>query len=136
MRVIMGIIHFILMMGTLALTYEYYDNLAYEIPEIVHTIVYIGVIGVSVVWAVGHALFGAAMGIAAGGIMDGIRMGLILGIGMSLGRLWLYILTFSVGAFLCQADTWVIVASALGGLICLAVNNLVKFFWGSTSTGM
>jgi hypothetical protein len=132
----MGIIHFILMMGTLALTYEYYDNLAYEIPKIVHTIVYVGVIGVSVVWALAHALFGAAMGIAAGGVMDGIRMGLMLGVGMSIGRLWVYVLTFSAGAFLCHAETWVIVASALVGFICLAINNLVKFFWGNTSSGI
>jgi hypothetical protein len=111
----MGIIHFILMMGTLALTYEYYDNLAYEIPKIVHTIVYVGVIGVSVVWALAHALFGAAM---------------------SIGRLWVYVLTFSAGAFLCHAETWVIVASALVGFICLAINNLVKFFWGNTSSGI
>lgn len=132
----MGIVHFILMMGTLALTYEYYDNLEYNIPKVVHTIVYAGVLGVSVVWAIGHALFGAAMGIAAGGVMDGIRMGLILGFGMSVGRLWPYVLTFAVGAFLCQAQTWVIVASALAGFVCLGINTMVKFFWGSTSSGV
>lgn len=136
MRLFMGIIHTILMMGTLALTYEYYDNLAYEIPSWVRTFVYFGVVGVSVVWALGHALFGAAMGIAAGGVMDGIRMGLILGVGMSIGRVWPYILTFSVGAFACHAPTWVVVASALAGFICLGVNTMVKFFWSGTSSGV
>ncbi|MEC8467369.1 MAG: hypothetical protein VXY83_03335 [Pseudomonadota bacterium] len=135
MQLFMGLVHAVLMMGTLALTYEYYDNLAegYQLPEIIHTIVYAGVIGVSVVWAIGHALFGAAMGIAAGGVMDGIRMGLILGVGMSIGRLWPYILTFSTGAFFCHAETWVVVASALLGFVCLGINTMVKFFWGNTS---
>ncbi|MFT7144520.1 MAG: hypothetical protein ACI9TY_001675 [Alphaproteobacteria bacterium] len=135
-RLFMGLVHTILLMGTLALTYEYYGNLkeGIVIPPIVHTIVYFGVLGVSVIWALAHAMFGAAMGVAAGGIVEGIKMGLTIGVGMSIGRLWPYILAFSVGAFLNHAVIWVVVGSALLGLVCLGVNSMMKYIWGNSQS--
>lgn len=132
-KIFMGLVHTILIMGTLALTYEYYGNLkeGMDIPAIVHKLVYFGVLGVSVIWALGNALFGAAMGMAAGGIAEGIKMGLMIGVGLSIGRLWPYVVTFSVGAFLNHAEIWVIVCSALLGIACFAVNSTMSYIWGN-----
>ena len=135
LSLIMAGIHGVLMMGVVALTYEYYGNLSegVEIPEIVHLIVYGGVVGVSVVWALIHALGGAVMGATSGGIWDGIRLGVSLGALMSVGRLWPYVFSFSLGAYLCHAAVWEIVGSLMLGIICLGIHLGTKFIWGSGS---
>tara|TARA_R110000868_G_scaffold262401_2_gene521141 strand:- start:121974 stop:122387 length:414 start_codon:yes stop_codon:yes gene_type:complete len=132
-KIIMGIIHTVLLFGTLALTYEYYGNVKpqYELTEAMGHAIYFGVLGVSVLWALGNAVIGAAMGMAAGGILDGIKMGLTIGIGMSLGRLWPYVLVFALGAYLNNAEIWVIVGAILLGLVCFGINSMVMYVWGN-----
>ena len=131
MMLIMAAIHAVLMMGTLAVTYEYYGKLGMELPDVVTAVVYIGVVGVSVVWAFAHALGGAIMGATAGGVWNGIRLGLSLGLAMGVGRLWPYVFTFSVGAYLCGAASWEIVGSIMAGIVCLAIHGATKFIWNS-----
>lgn len=134
LTLIMAAIHGILMMGVLALTYEYYGKLEdIVLPEIIHLIVYVGVLGVSVVWALIHALGGAIMGATAGGVWSGIRLGLSLGLLMSVGRLWPYIFTFALGAYLCSAAIWEIVGSLMLGIICAGIHFSTKFIWNTNS---
>lgn len=131
---VMAAVHGILMMGVLALTYEYYGKVEPDvIPELVHLIVYIGVVGVSVIWALVHALGGAIMGATAGGVWSGIRLGLSLGLLMSVGRLWPYVFTFAFGAYFCGAEIWQIVGSVMLGIICAGVNFATKFIWNTNS---
>lgn len=129
----MAAVHSILAMGVMALTFDYYGSLDFELPQAIHLIVYVGVLGVSVVWALVHALGGAIMGATAGGILDGVRLGLSLGVMMSVGRLWPYVFTFSVGAYLCHAPVWQIVGTLLLGIICFGIDMATKFIWNSGS---
>jgi len=129
MSFIMFIIHTVLMMGTLALTYEYYGQLHHDIPEMLRYFIYAGVAGVSIVWAVGHALGGSILGMAAGGVWDGVKLGSMLGLAMSFSRLWPYFLAFSVGAFLCEAPNWHTIGAILLTIIAFGLNLAVKYIW-------
>lgn len=130
MALILAAIHGILMVGVMALTYEYFDNLpeGYETSvEAIKIPVYFGVLGISVLWAAGHAVFGGIMGMAAGSVWDGIKLALILGTANSVGRLWPYVLTFAIGAFLNHAENWVVIISFLGSLACFGVYMFINF---------
>ena len=130
MVIIMGILHSILMMGVLALTYDYYDNIPKDYSHLVDLIeipVHFGVIGISVLWAIGHAIFGGILGMAGGSLGEGIRLALVLGTANSIGRLWPYVLTFAGGAFLNHAENWVVIVAFLAGLLCLGISLFMTF---------
>lgn len=127
-------LHGILMLGTLALTYDFYGQLDAPLPEVITWVVYLGVFGISVGWALVHALLGCLMGMAAGGIWDGLKLGVILGGLLSIGRLWPYLITFSIGSFLCQSPLWLIIVPFLLGLACLGIYTFTKFMWGQSGT--
>lgn len=123
------VLHTILVLGVVALTYDYYGQLDYELPDIIKYVVYAGVLGISVLWALLHAFGGGLMGMAGGDILDGIKLGSILGMAMAVGRLWPFLIAFSVGSFLCQAVWWHWVTAAALGVCCLAVHLGVNFIW-------
>ena len=132
LAMIMVPIHALLMAGVMALTYEYYDNLkGFDIPDALRIVVYVGVLGVSILWALGHALVGMVMGVAAGGVLEGLSMGLKLGIGLSVGRLWPYVGTFAVGAFLCGQDLLTVIGAALVALVCFAIDFSMRYIWST-----
>lgn len=130
MALIMAVIHSILMMGVLALTYDYFSNVPEDYAHIIEYIrmpVYFGVVGVSILWAVGNALFGCILGVASGSVWDGIKLAVIIGSANSIGRLWPYILTFAGGAFLNHAEPWIVVITAIGGVACLGLSLFMRF---------
>lgn len=123
-------IHGVLMLGVMTLTYDYFDNIPADYVHMVEAIkipVYFGVFGISVLWALGHALFGGIIGMTTGSVMDGVKLALILGTANSVGRLWPYIATFSVGAFLNSAPNWIVIVSFLVALICFGIYMFMSF---------
>lgn len=137
MHGIMLFVHGVLMAGTLVIAGDYYG----EFQEYANQgwynwfkyFVYAGVFGVSVLWAFGHAVGGCIMGMAAGGIWEGLKMGLILGGGLSIGRLWPYMLTLGVGSFLFYNNWLHTIVLVVVGVACLGVNLSIKFIWSHTS---
>lgn len=123
-------IHGILMLGVMTLTYDYFDNVPTEYEHLVEVIkipVYFGVFGISVLWAIGHALFGGIIGMTTGSVMDGVKLALILGTANSVGRLWPYVATFSLGAFLNQSQNWMVIVSFLLALVCFGIYMFMSF---------
>ena len=140
MALIMGVIHLVLMMGTAAIVFEFYDPsflisdiLGESTTSLFKIFVYGGVLGISLLWALMHAVSGCLMGMAAGGILDGLRLGGALGLVNGVARLWPYILTFGAIGFFVGAPVWHVVAAVLIGLSCLALHVGVKFIWASGS---
>lgn len=129
MKILLGFLHTLLIMGTFAVSYNYYQGFPYEIPLFFYIFLGLGVVGVSVVWVVGHIIGAGAFGLAGGDFWDGMKMGAMIGGCQALGRLWPYMLAWAFGAFFGEGPNWHTVVSFVMFMAMLAVSRLVAYIW-------
>lgn len=124
--------HLILLAGTFALAVDYYEGANYPIPQWLKWFVIFGVVGISMLWTLGHVIGGSIMGYAGGAMLDGMRMGLLLGGAWSIGRLWPYVMLWAAAAFFFAPSNlwWHTVLGILLGLALMVLHFGVKYIWG------
>jgi hypothetical protein len=98
-------------------------------------IVLFGVVGVSVVLALGHVVGGGFFGMVGGNILDGMRLGLVLGLGMAIGRLWPYILAWGGAGYFAKAPALHWVGAVVAAVICFGLYRVLIYFWSDKSSG-
>lgn len=129
------IINTILISSVCALGAEQYVNngagFGYVLPDYFYTFVFIGVLGVSLVWALLHILGGCLFGMAAGGFWDGVKLGVFLGVALGLSRLWPYVVAWTVGILAGNAPLMPILGYAFLALVLFGLNRVVLYFWGN-----
>ena len=127
----------IIWMGVVVLAIDYYDVtlIPYEIPALIEHMVIIGVLGVSLFWAILHVVGGGLFGLAASGVVDGLKMGLLLGMGLGISRLWSHCLAWAIGCFAADGPLWHMISLGFVALILLGLNSSMRYFWGSIQQG-
>ena len=134
MKLILRLIHGFLMISTIVVSMDFYnpDYLGIPIPPILHSVVLIGVPGISAIWAIGHILVaGGLFAISSGGssLWEGLMSGGIIGMGMAVGRLWPFVMCWSLGAFFAAQNMWHAPVAFVVGLLFLGIERIVKYIW-------
>lgn len=132
MKILFRIIEGVLWLAVFARAVKYYEpTLQEQVPLWMDMAIVVGVVGVTVLVAVGHVVGGGLMGLSAGGVLNGMKLGLLLGLSMGIGRLWPYLFAIAMASGLFNAPwyhwhTWIFLAMTV---IALGLNLIVKYMW-------
>ncbi|MDD9912882.1 MAG: hypothetical protein OXR68_04640 [Alphaproteobacteria bacterium] len=137
-KFVLSMLQSVVTMGVLALSVDFYNPavFAYEIPQILETLVVAGVVGVSLFWAILHVVVAGLLGLAANGVVDGIRMGLLLGVGLGISRLWPHCLAWGAGSVIAEGPLWHAIGLGVIALVLLVLNSAMRYFWSTVQGGI
>lgn len=135
---IMAALHMVLLMCSAWLAYDYFEvspvHSVPTMPETLRYLTYVGVFGISVVWALVNIIGGGLLGVTGGSVKEGLKMGLILGVAFSLGRMWPYATTVGLVALFFAQGLIPGVTILLFAAVCLALQIITGFVWSKTKT--
>ena len=130
----LGILHTLLLICSAWIALEYFavDMTVVAVPDALRYLTYVGVVGLSVVWALVNVIGGGLFGLTGGGILEGLKMGLILGVAISLGRIWPYVLVVGLVALFFAQGLIPGVLILTFAAVCLALQIITGYIWSRT----
>ncbi len=132
----MAILHTVLLICSAWIAFDYFafDIDVWPVPETLQYLTYVGVVGISVVWALVNVIGGGILGMTGGSILEGLKMGLILGCAISLGRIWPYAMTVGLVALFFAQGILPGVIILIFGAVCLALQIITGHVWSKVNT--